>query len=142
MRWVVLVGLVGCSAEGRSPSVDAAVEDSNSSVDTLEPSCEFEGRTYPGFVTWRDACNTCQCRDGIAMCTLIFCGAPNGDESDSCVASGACPDGPTCGDVCCNAGEHCNGYVCVCGEDERVCDAVQSCAVAPNTCGTCLFIGL
>ncbi len=131
MRLVVviaLLGLGGCSSDGKSPSTDAGILDGGNAP------CEFMGRTYAGDALWRNECNSCMCMNGVAACTLIGCGSANGDESDSCAPAGASA-GPACGTTFCSAGEHCNGWFCVCGEAELICDPAAQCGTTPGTCG-------
>jgi hypothetical protein len=140
MRLAVLlvVGLAGCSSEGRSSTADAAADDANA----FEPSCQFEGRTYDGNETWMVECNSCRCRGGQAQCTIAFCANTNGDESDACTPAQT-GTGPRCGDSTCEPGERCNGWTCVCGDRDVVCDPLFSCGQDPQTCGDqCVSLGI
>ena len=127
MRFVFVLALVvACDEHGQRP--DGFFPDaSDLPLDAFETSCEFKGRTMPPGVTWKDECNTCMCRGGIAQCTLLGCPPTNGDESNSCTPSGTCPDGPRCGTSCCGPAEHCNGWACVCGDNDEVCGPSAFC---------------
>lgn len=129
MRFAVFLALIAaCDEHGRRP--DDFIPDGGDDpppIDAPEGPCELEGRTMQPGVTWRDECNTCMCRGGVAQCTLLGCPPANGDESASCAPSGACPDGPQCGTSCCGSGEHCNGWFCVCGNDDQVCGPAAFC---------------
>jgi hypothetical protein len=35
--------------------------------------CDHKGKTYQDGESFKDDCNTCNCNDGIAACTLMAC---------------------------------------------------------------------
>jgi hypothetical protein len=73
--------------------------------------CERRDHDWEVGERFHECCNTCWCEEGGRVtCTLVFCGA-----CGACAASGACPFGVECGDVCCASGEQCVDGACSCG---------------------------
>jgi hypothetical protein len=62
------------------------------------------------------------------------------DLAAMCGASGGCPTGPSCGGICCAAGERCDNGTCHCGS-AAACVVGEICATGgpiggPGMCGT------
>ncbi|HTJ46518.1 MAG TPA: hypothetical protein VL463_30640 [Kofleriaceae bacterium] len=91
--------------------------------------CDYKGKHHTDDERFPagDGCNTCQCLEGQAACTLIGCAdaGPN--------ACGAL----TCGDTICNAGEHCVNGACLCGDHAGCIDGDSCASAGPGTSDGC-----
>ena len=63
-----------------------------------------------------DGCNSCTCTTSGLSCTMLTCADAGVDANPAaCGPFGGCPEGPACGTLCCNSGEHCMNGTCQCG---------------------------
>jgi hypothetical protein len=135
MRWAIVVSVVVATA------ATAWLGAGGCSL-YFNDGCDYHGQHYklgehfPEF----QGCNDCWCdsQHG-ATCTIVACGpdagppdavvpdagplpdaeirdgGPAPDAAPACAPSRGCPDGPACGNRCCNAGEQCVNGACTCG---------------------------